>query len=339
KAADGTGKIYVDGQLKETGTFQNNNYDYTSLYLAASYYTSWSDFFKGWIDEFRMSNVVRTDSEIANNYSANTPLSPDSNTIGLWHFDESSGTTFANSVGGNGDLYNGAYFTTGKFGNAVYFDGVDDRGNCNLNIPEDDITFEFWVKLDGKQEKTMIQPYGIYSSNIYVGYSNTQPTYVWSTGDTASSITIDPAVDSVVWVSDSNCTDTLAFYQNTATVYDTVIVNDTNTVTVYDTLYTSVTDTLIIDVYDTLTNVPNANIINNLNLYPNPAKDKLNIDLTDSTSDTYQLKIINNSGQIVYSNNSFSSSDVVDISSYPPGLYFFEMVNGGDVYRRKIVVQ
>ena len=40
KASNNEGKIYFDGQLVHTGTFNDNHYNYSSLYLAASYYNS-----------------------------------------------------------------------------------------------------------------------------------------------------------------------------------------------------------------------------------------------------------------------------------------------------------
>ena len=49
-----------------------------------------------------------------------------------------------------------------------YFDGIDDKGDCNMNIPENNITIEFWAKPDGIQDATIIQPFGFYSSNIYL---------------------------------------------------------------------------------------------------------------------------------------------------------------------------
>ncbi|MBL7095704.1 DUF11 domain-containing protein [candidate division KSB1 bacterium] len=52
----------------------------------------------------------------------------DANTVGLWHFNEGSGT-IANDASGNGNhgQVNGAnWIPNGKFGNALGFDGVDD---------------------------------------------------------------------------------------------------------------------------------------------------------------------------------------------------------------------
>jgi len=47
---------------------------------------------------------------------------------GLWHFNEGSGATASDVAGtpNNGTLTNGPIWTTGKFGNALFFDGVND---------------------------------------------------------------------------------------------------------------------------------------------------------------------------------------------------------------------
>jgi hypothetical protein len=135
KAANLQGQIYLDGQLVADTVFQNKVYNYTTLYLAASYYTSFTGFYNGYLDEFRVSNDVRSAQEIEAYYASNAPFTSDSNTIGLWHFDEVNGSsTFANAVGSNGTLTNNPQFEAGKFGNAIYFNGINQYGNCNLSI-------------------------------------------------------------------------------------------------------------------------------------------------------------------------------------------------------------
>ena len=94
------GKIYIDGQLVATGAWQNQSYSYISLNIGAGLYTGWSGFLNGWLDEVRVSNVVRLESEILSAYNNGIngiPFSVDPNTLGLWHMDETFGTTFANS--------------------------------------------------------------------------------------------------------------------------------------------------------------------------------------------------------------------------------------------------
>ena len=168
KASNLVGKLYIDGKLISTGTWENQQYVYNELHLGASFFTSWGNFFKGYLDEFRMSKVVRTDNEILNYYNSNREFATDVNTIGLWHFNESSGTTFSNSLSGtnSGNLYNGVQFASGKFGNCLYFNGINSRGNCNLDIPEYGITFEFWFKFSELQSSAIMSAYGMNNSHI-----------------------------------------------------------------------------------------------------------------------------------------------------------------------------
>ena len=171
KSDDLTGKIYLDGNLVGEGTFLDVDYNWSQLYLGVSYFTSWRKHFKGWLDEFRVSSVVRTEQEILENFEANTSLELDDNTLGLWHLDEPDGNFFNNSVPGmdDGELFSGAQFTDGRFGNSVYFDGIDDRGDCYTNIPESNVTFEIWLKIQGEEEQenviTPFEAYGLYNTS------------------------------------------------------------------------------------------------------------------------------------------------------------------------------
>lgn len=78
---------------------------------------------------------------------------PDSHLVGYWKFDETSDATAFDSSGNSntGTLTNGPVWTTGKAGNALQFDGVDDyvdTGNgASLQITGA-ITLAGWVKLN-----------------------------------------------------------------------------------------------------------------------------------------------------------------------------------------------
>ena len=168
--------IYVDGVQKINYYRVNTTYSYSNVYLGASLFTSFNNFYKGYLDEFRLSKIVRTQKEIQDYYtrsvySNNTTQSLDNNTLGLWHFDEVSGNTFANSVPNapSGVLNGTTAFVTGKSGNSISFDGITGYGNCQLAIQSSPLTFEFWFKtstvIAGKSA-TLIQPYGINSSDI-----------------------------------------------------------------------------------------------------------------------------------------------------------------------------
>jgi len=214
------GKIYIDGQLAATGAWQNQGYSYNSLYLGATRYIGWSAHLDGWLDEVRVSNIVRDSAAIANHWNNGNAIefTADMNTLGLWHMNETLGTTFLNSVSGNGDLLPGASFPSapvGKFGNAVRFDGITGRADCNINIPEYSVTIEYWVKLDGMQVATFIQPYGSYSSRsgVVVDTIIINSTYIWSTGDTTGCVNVSPNQTTTYWVTQSqngvSCSDSV----------------------------------------------------------------------------------------------------------------------------------
>ncbi|WP_291403328.1 LamG-like jellyroll fold domain-containing protein [Daejeonella sp.] len=167
-------EIYVDG-IKKVDSYRDNvNYSYSKLYLGASFYTSFTGFYNGLLDEIRVSKVVRTQKEIQDYYAKSIGIDQnprqtlDNNTVGLWHFDDPiNSKTFTNSVSGStaGNLFGNYKFLKGISGNAIYFDGVTGRGDCNINPPESNMTIEFWFK-SSNPIGTMIQPYGMYSTNI-----------------------------------------------------------------------------------------------------------------------------------------------------------------------------
>lgn len=52
--------------------------------------------YEGWIDEVRLSSVVRYSSDFTPPLA---PFAPDTETTGLWHMDEGEGVTFADDMG------------------------------------------------------------------------------------------------------------------------------------------------------------------------------------------------------------------------------------------------
>lgn len=79
------------------------------------------------------------------------PPPPSGGLVVAYSFDESSGTTAADSSG-NGrtaTLVNGPTWTGGKYGNAVGLDGIDDHvAVSSPNLPTGDYTYEAWVNVD-----------------------------------------------------------------------------------------------------------------------------------------------------------------------------------------------
>jgi len=92
-------------------------------------------------------------------------------TVALWHMNEGSGLVVDDeSVNENDGVVDGAAWTSeGKFGNALDFDGVDDKVNVpySQSIGElDEITLEAWVKRDSLVDGMVISKNGPYFLSV-----------------------------------------------------------------------------------------------------------------------------------------------------------------------------
>ncbi len=121
RASDGALRIYVDGQLDGQGAGPSGNLSYRDgrstaypndpfLVVAAEKHDAGSEYpsFSGWLDELRLSDVVRY---TANFVRPSAPFSADSNTMALYHFDEGPAGpctgTVLDSSGADGGPSNG----------------------------------------------------------------------------------------------------------------------------------------------------------------------------------------------------------------------------------------
>jgi hypothetical protein len=104
----------------------------------------------------------------------------------------------------------------------------------------------------------------------------------------------------------------------------------------------SVTDTLIINV-NLSGIIPITNSTNILKIYPNPAKDHINIDFGDySKMSDYLLVIRNELGKVVYFTSIMQQSASLDIKSWTgSGIYVVQLFDGQSnlVESRKIIIQ
>lgn len=107
----------------------------------------------GAIDEVRISNATRTSFDLI------APPSVDANTVGLWHFDEGTGSiAYDSSLNANhGTIYGATWTGTpptwveGKYGKALSFDGMDDYigipgTDFSFMTEDNDFTVELWFK-------------------------------------------------------------------------------------------------------------------------------------------------------------------------------------------------
>jgi hypothetical protein len=165
------GKIYLDGNLLTESTYSNEPFIWNSLLLGSTQAcvncAPVPDYF-GQIDDLRISNTERSSSQISSYYNSNQPFIADSNTIGLYNFDISNGTTLQNSgAGNNGNLFGGVNYVSGKFGQALNFDGIDDYARISQSLPTNIITIEFWFKSTDTSATMAMFEYA-YNTGIYL---------------------------------------------------------------------------------------------------------------------------------------------------------------------------
>lgn len=326
KDANNNYSFYINGNLVKTGSYQNLPYNWTSLRLGTDLPTSPNSFFNGKIDELKISNIVRTGTEISQYYTQNTTFTADLNTIGLYNFDQGSGSTINGTAGPIGTGYN-TTFSTGVYNNAISFNGINSYADFQLNVPEQNITVEFWVYINNIQGASdwIINYPGLYGAGFEC--LNYTPSYSWSTGATGNSVTVNPTQMPFVWVTDGNCTDTVWFNSQSATIYDTTFI--------------TVTDTLLINTNVTGINPPNNT--NTIKVFPNPASTHITIDYGNfAIMNGYQLVIENSIGQQVFQTNITQQSDYLSLSTWGGnGLYFVHIIDpqGNTIDIRKIVLQ
>jgi hypothetical protein len=332
KNTTGNGQLFLDGQLMYTGDYSSISYNWNRIDLGARFYTQYEGFFNGYIDELRVSNIVKTSNEIQDSYSSFSPFSLDENTIGLYHFDQDNGSTLSASTGPNGNLSNATWNNNGIFGGCLFFNGINTYGTIPLNIPENDLTIEVWFKAVSMPSNIwagnqILTTYGFNTGGIGIFSSSTTPNYEWSTGETTNCVTVDPSTLPYLWVNDGNCTDTIWFNSQSSTIYDTTFV--------------SVTDTLIINTL--ITGIFPQDNSNTIKIFPNPANSNITIDYGNfAIMNGYQLKIQNSIGQQVFQTNITQQTDYLSLNNWGGnGLYFVHIIDpqGNTIDIRKIVLQ
>ena len=100
---------------------------------------------------YRRPITVSNSGSAQTDYPVNvsSPIYNEAGLVGSWHFGEGSGTSTADSSGNNNaGTVSGASWTSGKYGSAMQFDGVNDyvdAGNASsLNTAK--ITISAWIK-------------------------------------------------------------------------------------------------------------------------------------------------------------------------------------------------
>ncbi len=180
-------RVYIDGVDRTSVANSHSTSGVNGLDLViGSRSDAAVEFWYGAIDEVKLYDYVRTPAQITEDMNAGHPApgSPVGSALGHWKFDENYGDTANDSgTGGHyGDLAGmwdscpgaGAcptWTSSGKFGNALDFDGSDDyvnMGDQSAYALERDspITLEAWVTADADAGMSIISKMDNDSSDI-----------------------------------------------------------------------------------------------------------------------------------------------------------------------------
>lgn len=81
----------------------------------------------------------------------------------------------------------------------------------------------------------------------------------------------------------------------------------------------------------------NLHNLNKINIYPNPANDKITIDCGDSQN--LSMQVFNNVGQLVFTKEINNNKVDIFISWLPPGMYIIKLVGADWTVQKKIIKQ
>ena len=123
--SDGTNlSIYINGALART-VATGISAATTTADLKLGFNQLWSTYFDGQIDEVRIYDVTLSQSQIQ--ADKDTAVGLDQYPVAAYSFDEGTGTTLTDSARSHNGTISGATWTTsGKYGSALDFDGLDD---------------------------------------------------------------------------------------------------------------------------------------------------------------------------------------------------------------------
>jgi hypothetical protein len=75
------------------------------------------------------------------------------------------------------------------------------------------------------------------------------------------------------------------------------------------------------------------------NIYPNPAKDIVNIGFNGNTTVTFDVKMMNAFGEVVKNIKSAETATSLDVTGLAKGVYYLRISTGSEVFIKKLILQ
>ncbi len=77
-----------------------------------------------------------------------------------------------------------------------------------------------------------------------------------------------------------------------------------------------------------------------INIYPNPSADFLNINLSNYSNETLEIKLTDFMGKVIYYDKSmYNNSKTINVSNYSKGIYFISISNENNIINQKIIIE
>ncbi|MCH1576338.1 MAG: VCBS repeat-containing protein [Flavobacteriales bacterium] len=164
-------QVWYDGQLIFDGFSLDLRFQYNALMFGATYGTRYFNHAPVALDRVILSGKAWTSSEIEEEWLT-AGHTVDDMTAEVWEFDE---IPFKSSIAQKKlDAASQPSLVPGRSGNAVLFDGIDDRLRSFTNVPSDDLTLSFHFKVspnDTYSSHTVATLYGMYNTTIGMEWS------------------------------------------------------------------------------------------------------------------------------------------------------------------------
>ncbi|MGA1373875.1 MAG: LamG-like jellyroll fold domain-containing protein [Flavobacteriales bacterium] len=160
------GKTIFNGRSADVAYFHN------MVHFGAIFGLTWVNYFRGIIDEVRISNGIRSEEEIQRAAVAGG-VDRDAQTVGLWRF-EGSAPFNEEITGAVMNLHGPPRLVPTPWGKGIEFNGAQ-YGYTFFDIPEREVTLEFRMlpraaSLNKRATATAVAMYGMH--NLSLGVSN-----------------------------------------------------------------------------------------------------------------------------------------------------------------------
>jgi len=184
-------------------------------------------------DSVQQSIIIPVDVSITSNGSASGLIDFDNSLLGYWSFEDydSNGVNDSSSYGTFGDFMGGAStsnIVTGKYGNAMDFDGSSDYLDVHDGTlwdfkTTDSITVEAWINLDSHTPSTYANIFGDQNGPCVQLHKYTTPTYrlIWYTSSEKQSSDLTFNLDTWYHIAVVKTSSSIKFYRNGALVSST----------------------------------------------------------------------------------------------------------------------